>query len=158
MANEANANEHIVTEEGLQKLKDELETLKTKTRYEVIERLRVARSYGDLSENSEYDEAKNEQSFVEGRIKELEYQIRHAKVADEVSSDVIGVGSYMKVRVNGKEKEYQLVGSAEADLKAGKLSNASPVGEGLMGHKVGDVVDIEVPRGTMTYEILDIHR
>lgn len=154
----ANGNEHIMTEEGLQELKDELEELKTKTRYEVIERLRVARGYGDLSENSEYDEAKNEQSFVEGRIKELEYQIQHAKVITEVSSDVAGVGSYLTVRVGGKEKAYQLVGSTQSNLKEGKLSIASPVGEALIGHKVGDVIDIQVPRGTMTYEIVDIHR
>ncbi|MGN0194018.1 MAG: transcription elongation factor GreA [Pseudoramibacter sp.] len=155
----SNKNQNIeVTKEGLQKLKDELEHLKTVTRYEVIEKLRIARGYGDLSENSEYDEAKNEQSFVEGRIKELEEQIRNAKVADDVKADEIGIGSYMTVEVNGKQVTYQLVGSAEADIKAGKLSNASPVGEGLMGHKVGDTVAIEVPRGTVTYTILDIHR
>jgi transcription elongation factor GreA len=152
-------NQNIeVTKEGLQKLKDELEHLKTVTRYEVIEKLRIARGYGDLSENSEYDEAKNEQSFVEGRIKELEEQIRNAVVVDDVKADEIGIGSYMTVEVNGKQVTYQLVGSAEADIKAGKLSNASPVGEGLMGHKVGDTVAIEVPRGTVTYTILDIHR
>ena len=111
-----------------------------------------------MSENSEYDEAKNEQSFVEGRIKELEEQIRNVKVADDVQTDEIGIGSYMTVETGGRQMTYQLVGSAEADIKAGKLSNASPVGEGLMGHKVGDTVVIEVPRGTVTYTILDIHR
>jgi transcription elongation factor GreA len=152
------SEEMIVTQEGLEKMKAELEALKTVTRYEVIEKLRVARGYGDLSENSEYDEAKNEQSFVEGRIKELEHQIHHVKVVEEVQTDVVGIGSYVKVATAGKSLEYQIVGSAEANIKAGKLSNASPVGEGLMGHQAGDVVDIEVPRGVVTYEILDIHR
>lgn len=152
------SEEMIVTQEGLGKMKAELEQLKTVTRYEVIEKLRTARGYGDLSENSEYDEAKNEQSFVEGRIKELEHQIHHVKVVEEVQTDVVGIGSYVKVATAGKNLEYQIVGSAEANIKEGKLSNASPVGEGLMGCQAGDVVEIEVPRGVVTYEILDIHR
>ena len=152
------SEEMIVTQEGLEKMKAELEQLKTVTRYEVIEKLRTARGYGDLSENSEYDEAKNEQSFVEGRIKELEHQIHHVKVVEEVQTDVVGIGSYVKVATAGKNLEYQIVGSAEANIKEGKLSNVSPVGEGLMGCQAGDVVEIEVPRGVVTYEILDIHR
>ncbi|WP_329887490.1 transcription elongation factor GreA [Pseudoramibacter faecis] len=152
------SEEMIVTQEGLEKMKAELEQLKTVTRYEVIEKLRTARGYGDLSENSEYDEAKNEQSFVEGRIKELEHQIHHVKVVEEVQTDIVGIGSYVKVATAGKNLEYQIVGSAEANIKEGKLSNASPVGEGLMGRQAGDVVEIEVPRGVVTYEILDIHR
>ena len=117
------SEEMIVTQEGLEKMKAELEQLKTVTRYEVIEKLRTARGYGDLSENSEYDEAKNEQSFVEGRIKELEHQIHHVKVVEEVQTDVVGIGSYVKVATAGKNLEYQIVGSAEANIKEGKLSN-----------------------------------
>ena len=98
------------------------------------------------------------QSAVSHSVKELEHQIHHVKVVEEVQTDVVGIGSYVKVATAGKNLEYQIVGSAEANIKEGKLSNASPVGEGLMGCQAGDVVEIEVPRGVVTYEILDIHR
>ena len=147
-----------ISKSGAAKLREELDYLVTVRRAEMAQKLKEARAQGDLSENAEYDEAKNEQSFVEGRIKELEEQIRNVRVADDVQTDEIGIGSYMTVETGGRQMTYQLVGSAEADIKAGKLSNASPVGEGLMGHKVGDTVVIEVPRGTVTYTILDIHR
>ncbi|MCR6515046.1 MAG: transcription elongation factor GreA [Clostridium sp.] len=152
----------VMTVEGLNKLENELEHLKTVKRKEVTERIKVALGYGDLSENSEYDEAKNEQAFVEGRIMQIENMLKNAEVVDEseIPSDIVAVGSIVKVKDYefDEEVEYTIVGSAEADPMEFKISNESPVGEGLIGKKVGDIVEINVPGGVNKFEILGIRR
>ena len=148
------------TPEGLEKIENEIEYLKTVRRKEVSERIKVALGYGDLSENSEYDEAKNEQAQVEERIAKLEMMVRNAKIIDEkdLNTDVVNVGSSVKVREleTMEEDEYTIVGSAEADPLEGKISNESPVGSKLLGNRVGDVVEVEVPDGIIKYEICGI--
>lgn len=156
------AKEVVLTYEGLKKLENELEYLKGQKRREVAERIKQALSFGDLSENSEYDEAKNEQAQVEVRIVQVEKILKNAKVIDEdeVTTDVVSVGSKVKmldVEFN-EEVEYLIVGSTEADPNNAKISNESPVGAGIIGKKVGDVVDIEVPMGVVQYKILDIQK
>jgi len=148
------------TPEGLEKIENEIEYLKTVRRKEVSERIKVALGYGDLSENSEYDEAKNEQAQVEERIAKLEMMVRNAKIIDEkdLNTDVVNIGSSVKVREldTMEEDEYTIVGSAEADPLEGKISNESPVGSKLIGNRVGDVVEVEVPDGIIKYEICGI--
>ena len=148
------------TPEGLEKIENEIEYLKTVRRKEVSERIKVALGYGDLSENSEYDEAKNEQAQVEERIAKLEMMVRNAKIIDEkdLNTDVVNIGSNVKVREleTMEEDEYTIVGSAEADPLEGKISNESPVGSRLLGNRVGDVVEVEVPDGIIKYEICGI--
>lgn len=148
------------TPEGLEKIENEIEYLKTVRRKEVSERIKVALGYGDLSENSEYDEAKNEQAQVEERIAKLEMMVRNAKIIDEkdLNTDVVNIGSSVKVREldTMEEDEYTIVGSAEADPLEGKISNESPVGSKLLGNRVGDVIEVEVPDGIIKYEICGI--
>jgi transcription elongation factor GreA len=154
--------EVILTPEGLKKLEEELEHLKSVKRKEVAERIKLAISYGDLSENSEYDDAKNEQAFIEGRVMTLEKMLRNARVIqdDEVNTDVITIGS--KVSLKDKEFDdivnYTIVGSAESDPAQFKISNESPVGQALLGKRKGDIVVVNVPEGTIEYEVLDISR
>ena len=152
----------IVTDEGLQKLKEELEYLKGEKRKEVVEAIRVALSFGDLSENSEYDEAKNEQAKVEGRIAELEEMLKHVKVIDDskVTTDEVNVGAKVKVydETWEEEVEYSIVGSTEADPMANKISDQSPIGTALIGAKVGDVVDAETPGGIVKLRVLSIEK
>ncbi|MCT4604584.1 MAG: transcription elongation factor GreA [Marinisporobacter sp.] len=154
--------EIILTREGLQKIENELEQLKTVRRKEVAERIKEAIAFGDISENSEYDEAKNEQAQVEERIAKLEMTLRKAKILDEsqISLDVVNVGSIVKVKdlEFDEEIEYTIVGSAEADPYEGKISNEAPVGRSLLGSKVGEIVDVQVPDGIIKYEILEIKR
>ena len=154
--------ELVMTQEGLDNLKKRLEYLKTVKRYEVAARIKTAREYGDLSENAEYDEAKSEQGFVEGEISELEAKIKMVKVIDDndIHTEDVGVGSIVKVKdlEFGDTEEYKIVGSAESDIAQNKLSNESPVGRGLIGAKVGQVVTIPIPDGEVQYEILDIRR
>lgn len=153
----SNEKEVILTVDGLNKLEKKLEILKTVRRREVAERIRQALELGDISENSEYEDAKNEQGFIEGQILEIEKMLRNARVIDEqdVNSDTVGVGSKVTLLdVNNKtEVEYMIVGSAEADPAQAKISNESPVGRGLIGKKVGNVVNVEVPIGTIQYKI-----
>jgi hypothetical protein len=148
------------TPEGLEKIENEIEYLKTVRRKEVAERIKVALGYGDLSENSEYDEAKNEQAYVEERIAKLEMMARNAKVIDEkdLNHDMVNVGSTVVVKDldSGDEDEYTIVGSAEADPLSGKISNESPVGAGLIGLKVGDITEIEIPDGIIKYKVCAI--
>lgn len=148
------------TTEGLEKIESEIEYLKTVRRKEVAERIKVALGYGDLSENSEYDEAKNEQAQVEERIAKLEAMARNAKVIDEkqLNKEEVNVGSIVKIKdlSDGEVEEYSIVGSAEADPLEGKISNESPVGSKLIGLKVGDQVEIEIPDGFVKYEVLEI--
>jgi transcription elongation factor GreA len=141
----------ILTPEGLEKLKEELDHLSTDKRREVAERIKEAREFGDISENSEYDDAKNEQAMLEQRIAQLEERLRSAQVIDanEISTDVVGVGStvHVKDEKTGKSQKFTIVGSAEANPAEMKLSNESPVGRALIGHKRGDVVSVPVPKG-----------
>ena len=152
----------VMTYEGVKKLEDELEFLKTVKRKEITEKIKVALGYGDLSENSEYDEAKNEQAFTEGRIIQLENMLKNAVVVDgsEIPTDKVAVGTIVKVKDYefDEEVEYSLVGSAEADPMSFKISNESPVGAALLGKKVGDVVEVLVPGGVNKFEILGIRR
>ena len=156
-----NVNKEVVmTYAGLRALEDELENLKTVKRKEVAEKIKVSRGYGDLSENSEYDEAKNEQGLVESRIAELEKRLKHARVIDEseLSNDSISVGSHVKIKdEDGEEEEYDITGSTEADPLEGKISDESPIGAALIGHAVGDKVDVTLPNGTTVfYEVVEI--
>jgi transcription elongation factor GreA len=141
----------ILTPEGLEKLKEELDHLSTEKRREVAQRIKEAREFGDISENSEYDDAKNEQAMLEQRIAQLEERLRSAQVIDanEISTDVVGVGStvHVKDEKTGKSQKFTIVGSAEANPAEMKLSNESPVGRALLGHKRGDVVSVPVPKG-----------
>ncbi len=150
----------ILTDEGLKKLEEELEHLKTVTRKEVADKIKVALSFGDLSENSEYDEAKNEQALVESRIAQIEMMLKNVKILDEteISNDIISVGSRVKLYDTefDEEVDYQIVGSTEADPMQGRISDESPVGKFLLGHKVGDMVDVETPGGVCTYKVLEI--
>ena len=154
--------EVILTREGLKQLEDELENLRTVKRAEVKERLKEAIALGDLSENSEYDDAKNEQAFMEGRILELEKMIRNAKVIDEDAHQegTVTVGSLVKVKdIEFDEiNEYRLVGTVEADPMNNRISNESPVGRALLGRKKGAIVDVEVPAGIIKYEILEVSK
>ncbi len=154
--------EVILTREGLKQLEDELENLRSVKRAEVKERLKEAIALGDLSENSEYDDAKNEQAFMEGRILELEKMIRNAKVIDEDAHQegTVTVGSLVKVKdIEFDEiNEYRLVGTVEADPMNNRISNESPVGRALLGRKKGEIVDVEVPAGIIKYEILEVSK
>ena len=154
--------EILLTQEGYQKLEDELEILKTVRRREVADRIKVAISFGDISENAEYDEAKNEQAQVEERIIKLESMIRRAVIIDEskIDSNVVTIGSIVKVNDMDfeEEVEYTIVGSLEADPYEGKISNESPVGKALLGRTIGDIVDVQVPDGVAKFEILEIRR
>ena len=156
------AKKYEMTYEGVRKLEDELEFLKTTKRREITEKIKVALGYGDLSENSEYDEAKNEQAFTEGRILQLETMLKNATVIDEtdIPKDTISVGSIVKVKDYefDEEVEYSIVGSAEADPMNFKISNESPVGKGLIGKKVGQIIDVVAPNGVNKFEVLDIRR
>jgi len=154
--------EIIVTKEGLKKLKEELDNLKNVRRKEVSQRLKEAISYGDLSENSEYEEAKNEQAFVEGRVLELERKIKNAKVISEKDGNVkdVNVGSTVTVRdvasSDDSAETYTIVGSTEADPFESKISNESPLGKALLMHMRGEKVEVTSPSGTTHYEILKV--
>lgn len=152
----------FLTVEGLKKLEDELDELKTVRRKEVAERIKQALAFGDISENSEYDEAKNEQAQLEERIVKLENMLRNAKIIDDedISTDRVSIGSKVCVKdlEYDEEIEYTIVGSAEADPYEGKISNESPVGNALLGKKKGDIVEVQVPDGKIKYEILSIAR
>ncbi|HHY59807.1 MAG TPA: transcription elongation factor GreA [Clostridia bacterium] len=158
----ADNNEVILTPEGLRRLEEELETLKTVRRREVAERIKQAIEFGDISENSEYEDAKNEQAFIEGRILTLEKKLRNARVLDEaeVATDVVSLGSRVLLKDidTGDEMEFVLVGSMEADPAAMKISNESPVGKAILGAKTGDVVEVEVPAGKVKYQVLKISK
>ena len=154
--------QEILTQEGYNKIEEEVEYLKTVKRKEVAERIKVAISFGDLSENAEYDEAKNEQAQVEERIVKLENMLRKAVIIDEsqIDSDTVTEGSTVKVYDNDFEEEvvYTIVGSAEADPYNGKRSNESPVGKAFLGRHKGEDVEVQVPNGVVIYKILEISR
>ncbi|MER3455381.1 MAG: transcription elongation factor GreA [candidate division GAL15 bacterium] len=148
--------ETFLTPEGLRRLEEELEYLKTVKRKEVAERIKQAKAFGDLSENSEYEDAKNEQAFVEGRILALEQLLRSAKVIQgDGASGQVTIGSRVRVRdlASGEEYEYWIVGSAEADPSQARISNESPVGRALLGRRPGEVVEVQVPAGFLRLQI-----
>lgn len=152
-----NDKEIVLTAEGLSKLEQELDELKIVHRKEVNDRIRQAKEYGDLSENAEYEDAKQEQAFIEGRILKLEAMIRNARIIDEseYAADEVHLGATVKVRDMKKNEAYEfsIVGSAEADPGNRRISNESPLGRALIGHKKGAVVDVTTPRGVVKYKI-----
>ena len=152
--------EVILTEDGLKQLQDEVNYLSSVKREEVAERIRSAREFGDISENSEYDDAKNEQALLEGRIGMLQEKLRRARVIkdSDIDTDRVSVGSTVTLRDldAGEIRIYTLVGSAEADPTKAKLSNESPVGQAILGKRVGEAVTVPVPVGALKYEILAI--
>ena len=152
----------FLTAEGLNKLENELDELRTVKRREVAERIKQALAFGDISENSEYDQAKNEQAQLEERIAKLEMILRNARLIDheDISTDVVSIGSKVMVKdlEYDEEMEYTIVGSAEADPYEGKISNESPVGSALLGKKQEEIVEVRVPDGIIKYQILSITR
>ncbi len=154
------ATEVLMTQEGYDALKKELDQLKSVTRGEISEKIRVARGIGDLSENSEYDEAKNEQAVVEARIKKLEDQLKCVKIIsrEQMSKDVVNIGSRVKIldMEFDEEMEYVIASSVESHGDLDTISDESPVGKALMGHKVGDVVEVHAPAGVLNLKILEI--
>lgn len=144
-----------ITKEGLEKLKQELRSLKEEKIPEVARRIQIARDNGDISENAEYDAAKHEQAIIEGKIKELEDIIKNAKISKGSSSEVT-VGSKVKVHVDGDEMELQIVGEMESNPAERKVSHSSPIGSALVGKKVGEKVEVEAPIGSVVYTILSI--
>ncbi len=153
-------NKMVVSPEGMRKMKEDLEKMKTEGRAKVAEEISTARGFGDLSENSEYDEAKNNQARLEAQIVELENAIQNAVVVDDenVSTDAVNVGTIVKVLFveDGDEEEYTIVGARETDPLANKISNECPMGAALLGHKMGDSVIVDAPDGQMTLKILNI--
>ncbi len=156
------AKQVLLTSDGLKRLQDELENLKTVRRQENKEAIKRARSFGDLSENSEYDEAKEEQANIEARISEIEAMLVNVKIIDEsgVDTSVVTVGSTVKIRCveDGEEDIYAIVGSTESNPEEGKISDECPVGKALLSHKLGDIVAVEIPDGIIEYEIISIER
>jgi transcription elongation factor GreA len=154
--------EVILTMEGLKRLEDELEQLKSVKRREIAERIKVAIGYGDISENAEYEDAKNEQAFIEGRVITLEKMLRNARIInnDDINTDVVGVGVTVVVKdlEYGDTLNYLIVGTAESDPLNNKISNESPVGKAIIGKQKGAVVDVNVPAGVVKYEIIDIRK
>lgn len=152
--------EVLLTQDGLKRLEDELENLKSVKRREVAERIKVAIGYGDISENSEYEDAKNEQAFIEGRIITLEKMLRNARIinSDEINLDIVSIGSTVIVEdlEYGDKMEYTIVGTAESDPLNNKISNESPVGKAIIGKKKGTTVEVSVPAGIIQYKIVDI--
>ncbi|MCL5667206.1 MAG: transcription elongation factor GreA [Patescibacteria group bacterium] len=151
------AKKYLLTAEGLQKLNEELKELISKKRPDVIERIREAAAHGDLSENADYAQAREEQSFIEGRIQEIEDIIKNAEIITTNNHHgSVTIGSTAVIKVNGQERKYNIVGSNEANPKEGKISNESVVGRALLGHKIGDKFNVATPAGEMEYEIIAI--
>ena len=145
-----------LTQEGLKKLKEEHAHLVGDRRKEVAEKLQKARDLGDISENAAYDTAREEQSFVEGRISELENILKRVKVVEETGAGEVAIGSTVKVHLDGKDQEFRVVGAHEADPTSGKISHESPLGQALLGRKIGEKVEVKAPLGKITYHILKI--
>lgn len=154
------AKQTVLTQEGLKDLEDELEELKTVKRRDIAEKIKVALSFGDLSENSEYDEAKNEQGIIEARIAEIEATLMNVKIIDfeSLSTEHVQVGNRVTVKDLSENEVLVLhiVGSKEVDMKRGKISDESPIGKALLGHQKGDLIDVEAPVGILKFEIIDI--
>ena len=159
------AKEVVVTSEGYKKLEAELENLRTVRRQEVADKIKTARGYGDLSENAEYDAAKEEQAILEARIADLEATLKVARVIDdsELSHDTVSIGMHVRILAEGRAKEdaveYDITGSTEADIKAGRISDESPVGAALIGKKAGEVAEVQLPNGNIIeYTVLSVSR
>ena len=159
------AKEVVVTREGYQKLEQDLNELRTVKRKEVADKIKVARGYGDLSENAEYDAAKEEQASVEARIADLEATLKVARIIDdsELSNDTVSIGMRVKILAEGDDpedaEEYDITGSTEADMNLNRISDESPVGAALIGHKAGDEVDVTLPNGNIiVYKVLAVSR
>ena len=156
------AKQTIITDEGLRRLEEELEDLKTVKRKEIAEKIKVALSFGDLSENSEYDEAKNEQAIIEGRIAEIESQLKNVHVLDEseLNTEVVHIGSKIRIREVGTQEDevYKIVGSTETAPQNGRISDESPLGKAMLGHAAGDVVEVLIPAGAVSYELVEISK
>lgn len=154
------AKQTVLTSEGLKKLEDELDQLKTVKRRDIAEKIKVALSFGDLSENSEYDEAKNEQGIIEARIAEIEATLKNVLIIDEdnLTTEHVQVGNTVTVKDIDEDEILilHIVGSKEVDMAAGKISDESPIGKSLIGHGKGDIVDVEAPAGVFKFEIIDI--
>ena len=150
------AKTFTMTAAGKAELEAELEQLKTEGRVDIAEKLKVARSYGDLSENSEYDEAKSEQAKIEARIQELEYQLKNAVIIDKTASDKVSMGSKVTVLRDGQKFVYEIVGFSQSNPSQGKISDESPVGKALIGAAVGEKVVVEAPIGNLEFEIKSI--
>ena len=150
------AKTYTMTAAGKAELEAELEQLKTEGRVDIAEKLKVARSYGDLSENSEYDEAKSEQAKIEARIQELEYQLKNAVIIDNTASDKVSMGSKVTVLRDGQKFVYEIVGFSQSNPSQGKISDESPVGKALIGAAVGEKVVVEAPIGNLEFEIKSI--
>ncbi len=147
----------LLTADGLKKLQEEVKVLKEERRKEVIERIQEAISHGDLSENADYAQAKEEQAFIEGRIQEIEEMLKNAEIiAHSRNSSMVSVGSTVKLKINGNEVSYTIVGSNEANPSAGKISNESLVGRALLGARLGQVVPVQTPKGENNYEVVYI--
>lgn len=146
----------LLTKEGFEKLQKELEELKTVRRPAVIARIQAAKELGDLSENAEYDDARNEQSFVEGRVQEVESMLKRAKVVEHHKGGMVDMGSKVTVNAKGKITTFEIVGATESDPSNGKISNASPIGKALMGHMAGDSITVSTPAGDALYKITKI--
>jgi transcription elongation factor GreA len=146
----------LLTREGLEKLQRELEELRTVRRSEVAERIKYAKEFGDIMENSEYEDAKNEQGMLEGRILTLEKMVRNAVIIEEHHDGIVQVGSRVRVKDEYGEEEFTIVGPAEVDVAGGRISMESPVGKALMGHKVGEKVSVQTPSGTRPMTILRV--
>jgi len=156
------ANQTFVTAEGYKALVDELEFLRTTGREQIAEKIKEARSFGDLSENAEYDEAMNEQAIMEAKIARLEEELKHAQILEDedITTDIIGIGSFVQVydKTYKEEMEFQIIGKAQADPDQNRISDESPVGRVLLGHKAGDIVEVETPAGLVTLEIKKISK
>ena len=148
--------EFEITQAGLDKLQKELVDLKTNKRPVVIKRIKEARELGDLSENADYQDAREEQSFIEGRIKELESKIKDAKVVTGKSSGLVAMGSRVTVSIDGTQMQFEVVGASEADPSNGSISNESPIGKALLGHSAGEKIGVQTPDGIAEYEILKV--
>lgn len=152
----------VLTREGEEQLKNELNELRSVRRHDVAEKIKDARSHGDLSENSEYDEAKNEQGIIESRIAEIEATLAHAQIIDDddISTEVVGIGITVKLYdiEMDEELEFKIVGTKEANINEGKMSDESPIGAALIGHRVGDEVEVETPDGIERFKILEIKK
>lgn len=152
----------VLTRKGEEKLKAELNELRSVRRREVAEKIKVALSFGDLSENSEYDEAKNEQGIIESRIAEIEATLAHAQIIDDedISTEKVGIGTTVKILdvEMDEEMEFKIVGTKEADINSGKMSDESPIGAAIMSKKVGEEVDVETPSGVIKFKVLEIRK
>ncbi|MDR3313014.1 MAG: transcription elongation factor GreA [Oscillospiraceae bacterium] len=154
------SNQTFLTAEGYKRLTDELEALRTTGRDQIAEKIKEARSFGDLSENAEYDEAMNEQAIMEAKISRLEDELKNARILDEdeLSTEVVGIGSHVELydHTYQEDLQFQIIGKSQANPEENRISDESPVGKALLGHKVGDQVEIEVPNGTLRLEIKSI--